>query len=192
MHQQETEIPRRFRLIDAITLIAAAALMLSADRAIQWFWVWGDPVASYSPPETRQMAWALALISLSLISLVSLMLHPTGPRRLRRGAPGLFVHAAVATVLAVRIIGWAVQALIHRAFSGDPRFYEIRWTVEVMNFLRDDIRRDVAIAVVATWLTLAIAGRWHPERAWDDRLGRLLGAVWLSFYLCAPMHVLLP
>ena len=84
---QEAEIPRRFLLIDAITLIAAAALMLSAQRAIQWFWAWGDPIASYSHRETRLMAWALALSGLSLTLLVSLLVHPTGPRRLRRARP---------------------------------------------------------------------------------------------------------
>ena len=96
------------------------------------------------------------------------------------------------TVLAVRICGWAAQVLIHFAFSRRVTIYVIRWTVEVMNYLRDGIRRDVVIAVVVTWLTLAIAGRWHPQHAWDDRLGRFLGVVWLIFYLCAPLHVLLP
>jgi hypothetical protein len=70
MNQQETETPRRFRLIDAITLIAAAALMLSSHRAILGFWAWGDPIASYGPRETRLMAWAPALCSLCLIMLV--------------------------------------------------------------------------------------------------------------------------
>jgi hypothetical protein len=193
MHQEETEIPRRFLLVDAIILIAAAALMLSSHRAIWWFWVWGDPTASYSYRETRLMAGALALSGLSFILLVSVLAHPTGPRRLRRGAPGLFVPVAVASVLAVRVCGWAAQALINHAFSGRAGFfYAIRPTVEVMNDLRDDIRRDVVVAVAATWLTLAIVGRWRPERAWDDRLGRSLGVVWIVFYLCAPLHVLLP
>ena len=191
MHQEETETPRRFLLIDAITLIAAAALMLTSHRAIRWFWAWGDPIASYGPRETRLMAWALALSGLSLILLISLVAHPGGPQRLRRGAPGRFVPVAVATVLAVRLSGWAAQALIHHAFSGGAGFYAIRWTVEVMNYLRDDIRHDVAVAVAAAWITLAIAGRWHPGRAWDDRLGRFLGIFWIAFYLCAPMHVLL-
>ena len=192
MHQPETEAPRRFLLIDAILLIAAAALMLTSHRAIMGFWAWGDPIASYGPREPRLMAWALALSGLSLILLGSLVAHPGDRRRLCHGVPGLFVPVAVATVLAVRTSGWAAQALIHHAFSGKAGFYAIRWTVEVMNYLRDDIRRDVAVAVAAAWITLAIAGRWHPGRAWDDRLGRFLGVLWIVFYLCAPMHVLLP
>jgi len=63
--------------------------------------------------------------------------------------------------------------------------------IETRRFL-DDFRRDIVIAVAATWLTLATVGRWNPERAWDDRLGRLIGALWLIFYLCAPLLALLP
>ena len=58
-------------------------------------------------------------------------------------------------------------------------------------FIRDDLRKDVAIAVLATWLVLAVVGRWHPERAWDDRQGRLLGVVWVFFYLGVPLLALL-
>jgi hypothetical protein len=37
-----------------------------------------------------------------------------------------------------------------------------------------------------------VVGRWNPERAWDDRLGRLLGVVWLFFYLGVQPLALLP
>src|SRR4051794_21047678 len=68
-----SEERRRFRLSDAIVLVAAVALMLSADRVVHWFWVWGDPVASYGPAETRRMAWSFALAGLSLPLLCSLL-----------------------------------------------------------------------------------------------------------------------
>jgi hypothetical protein len=89
--------------------------------------------------------------------------------RLQRGAPGLFVHLAVATGVVVRLAGWASQASLFAVFRGRPGFYETRWTVEVLNYLRDDHQKDVEIAVLATWLVLAVVGRWRPERAWDDR-----------------------
>ena len=78
------------------------------------------------------------------------------------------------------------------ALPGRPNFYETRWTVEVLDYLRDDLRRDVVVAVLATWLTLAIVGRWNSERAWDDRLGRLLAVVWVCFYLGAQLMAPLP
>ncbi|HEV3164138.1 MAG TPA: hypothetical protein VGZ22_08910, partial [Isosphaeraceae bacterium] len=42
---------RRFYLVDGITLVAAAALMLSADRAVIWLWSWWGDVPSYNHRE---------------------------------------------------------------------------------------------------------------------------------------------
>ncbi|MFI5461058.1 MAG: hypothetical protein ACHRXM_37095 [Isosphaerales bacterium] len=179
---------RRFLLIDTITLVVASALMLSANRAALGLWWWCDVTAS-NDYETRSMAWSLALTGLSLTLLVSLLAHSADRRRLRRGAPGLFVHLAVATVVFVRITGWLAQASI---FEGRPGIVGARWTVAIINYLLDDFRRDIVIAVAATWLTLAMVGRWNPERAWDDRLGRFIGALWMIFYLGAPLLALLP
>jgi len=138
------------------------------------------------------MAWSLALAEVSLVLLIPSLLRRADRGRLRRGVPGLLVHAAVATVMAVRLAGWAAQAAIEALFRGRPSFYQTRWTVEVLDYLRDDLRRDVVVAVLATWLTLAVVGRWNPERAWDDRLGRLLAVVWVCFYLGAQLGALLP
>src|SRR5262249_14324876 len=40
-------------------------------------------------------------------------------------------------------------------------------------------RAYIASAIVGAWLTLVLAGCWHPERSWIDRFGRSLGAGWL-------------
>jgi hypothetical protein len=61
-----------------------------------------------------------------------------------------------------------------------------------MDYLRDDLRREAVIAVAATWLALAIVGRWKPEKAWDDRIGRFIGVLWIVFYLGSQMLVFLP
>ena len=34
--------------------------------------------------------------------------------------------------------------------------------------------------VAAIWLVLVLSGRWRTERSWIDRLGRLLGVVWIA------------
>lgn len=183
---------RRFRLIDAIVLVACAALMLSADRAIHWFWVWGDPVASFTPSETRRMAWSLALAAFIVPLLGSLLARREDRSRLRNGAPGLLVYPAVATVAAARLLGWSAQASTFALFQGRQGVYEIRWTVEVLNYLGNDLRKDVAIAILASWLALTIVGRWNPDKTWDDRLGRLIGVGWMGFYLGAPLMALWP
>src|SRR3954463_11611259 len=100
----------RFLLSDAILLVAAVALMLSADRAVHGFWVWGDPVASYGPTETRRMAWSFALAGFSLPLLGSLPARRSDRGRLHLGAPGLLVHLAVGMAVAVRLADWAAQA----------------------------------------------------------------------------------
>ena len=35
-------------------------------------------------------------------------------------------------------------------------------------------------AVAGSWLTLLLAGRWHSDGSWTDRLGIGLGFAWLS------------
>jgi hypothetical protein len=198
MDRSETDDlrPRRFSLSDTLVLIAAAALVLSADRAVLWIWssfsAWFQDVPSWSPAETRRMAWSLALAGFSFPMLCSLLARRADRARLRRGAPGLFVHPAIATVAAVRLVGWAAQAAIFALFQGRPDFYATRWTVEVLDYLRDDLRRDGVIAILAAWLALAVVGRWRPETSWDDRLGRIVGLVWVVFYLGVQLLALVP
>ena len=188
MNQPERDASdRRFLLMDAIKLVGVAAIMFSTDRTVLWLNLsfgiknpWSSP---WLPRELRLMTWSLALTGASLVLLLSLLVRPTDRNRLRRGVPGLFVHLAVATVVVVRIFGWLGQGLMDASFQGMPRFYTTRWTSEIMNYLRDDLRREVVVGVAASWLTLVLAGRWKMERAWDDRLGRLLGAFWMIFYL---------
>ncbi|WP_406695128.1 hypothetical protein V5E97_29235 [Singulisphaera sp. Ch08] len=35
-------------------------------------------------------------------------------------------------------------------------------------------------SVVAIWLLLVLSGRWRPEKSWIDRLGRVLGVIWIA------------
>lgn len=40
-------------------------------------------------------------------------------------------------------------------------------------------------SVAAVWLLLALSGHWRPERSWIDRLGRVLGLVWIAGAIAA-------
>src|SRR5262245_47851831 len=110
---QVTTERRRFLIIDAIVLVAAAALMFSAERIVH---EWGDPAALYGRREIRRIAWSLALAIPSLVLLVALLARPGDRRRLRHGAPGLYVHLALAAVLVVRCAGWLAQAVIVQVY----------------------------------------------------------------------------
>jgi hypothetical protein len=37
-----------------------------------------------------------------------------------------------------------------------------------------------SFCVAGAWLTLALARRWRPAPTWPDRLGRLVGVLWVA------------
>ena len=49
------------------------------------------------------------------------------------------------------------------------------WGIQVAAF-----SAPCGFTVAAVWLLLALSGRWRPEKSWIDRLGRLLGVVWIA------------
>jgi hypothetical protein len=52
-----------------------------------------------------------------------------------------------------------------------------RILLEILQRLVFDV--PAAYTVAAGWLTLALLGRWRPEKSWIDRLGRVLGVGWI-------------
>src|SRR3954452_18793016 len=121
---------RRVHLTDGIVLVAEAARFPNAARTVCWVWstfssMFSD-VPSWNPAEVRRMAWSLALAEVSLVLLIPSVLRGADRGRLARGVPGLLLHAAVATVVAVRLAGWAAQAAIEVSFRGRPNIYETR------------------------------------------------------------------
>lgn len=183
---------RRFRLLDAVVLVAAAALMLSTGRLVQWFWAWATPTSSFSTWETRRMAWSLSLAALSLALAFPILTRSAARKGMRSGAPGLLVPAVIAVVLAVRAGTWLALGEIGRAFEGRPGFYRPEWPIEVMNYFGNEFCGEVTVGIAASWLALAIVGRWNPEPSWDDRLGRFIGLLWFAFALGIPLIALVP
>jgi hypothetical protein len=52
----------------------------------------------------------------------------------------------------------------------------------------NQIREVNGLAVSAVWLVLIVQGYWRPVPEWIDRLGRLLGVLWvISSILQFPM-----
>ncbi|WP_406697334.1 hypothetical protein V5E97_00665 [Singulisphaera sp. Ch08] len=195
MNSQEAH-SRRFLISDAIVLVASTALLLSTGRALRLILLsldaWFNRYPELHPYEIRLTMCSIGLASLSLPLLISILIRSADRLRLRRGVPGLFVHLAVGLVVTVRLLGWASRAGFWVAFEGKLGFYGRVWGQDARYYLQEDFKEDIAIAVLVTWLTLKIVGQWNPERAWDDRLGRLVGVLWVIFYLGARLLSMIP
>ncbi len=187
---------RRFQISDSVVLVVAAALMASANRLIGWLWTshyanGGVLVAPFTEQENMPVVCSMALIELSLCLLCWILLRPKDRTRLRDGAPGLLVHLVIGAAVAVRVADRVAGAALFTLFGDKIRRYGVGWRLSVLSVLRLEFARDATIVILAGWLTLAVVGKWKPERAWDDRFGRLLGIAWVILYLGGDLFMLM-
>jgi hypothetical protein len=111
-------------------------------------------------------AWTLAVMILALV-------RPRPPRRRLFDRPGAVAGVAfVAAFAALTLI--FPQSLIFYRSSGWSVHWRCWWAMICFT-----LPRSAALAVSVSWLTLALVGRWRPDRRWLDRLGRLLGGCWI-------------
>ncbi|MFO0887763.1 MAG: hypothetical protein U0790_01310 [Isosphaeraceae bacterium] len=116
------------------------------------------------------LSWSLALCVLALPRLRS------GRRRFRPG-PGAI--AALASVLAFLALGTTFpRFLFWYAMAPGGWVMEHHW-LSWWAMACFALPRAAGLAVAVSWLTLALCGRWRPDRGWLDRLGRLLGVCWI-------------
>ena len=101
-----------------------------------------------------------------------------GPRpRWRRLVlqPGLVAAVAALSVLAIESIMLVGSAKIDGRFGwASPE--------RVADFVANGVvmlAHHAGWAVAVSWFTLALIGRWRPERSWVDRGGRVLGCTWI-------------
>lgn len=147
---------RRFTLLDAMFLVAATAIALAASRA--------------SVPEVRRMereiagAWTcLATLSWAVLCLRLKRPRPDLRRLMSRPGHATCVAASLTTVLTVVL---CAIAYIKGELSGNSGF----------RFSDAPVIGAVATApaVMASWLLMALSGRWRLEIDWIGRLGRFL------------------
>jgi hypothetical protein len=166
---------RRFLIADAMMLVVVAALMATAKAQFYWMWQ-GIPDLSYGGYELNRFCVGVALANASVVWFASLLVRPIDRRRLRRGAPGLIVPMAVAIVLGMNALDWLTSNWSSRWLRGDDVSFQAFLLILVTH---GRLPLTVSIAIAVAWITLAVVGRWRPEPAWDDRLGRLLAVCWL-------------
>jgi hypothetical protein len=189
-----TAARRTFSLLDAMVLIAATAIGLGGLRG----WVelgaeLGESVATIAHPEAGWSPWGWAiyqgygLLGEVLLpfccswTLALLALRLRGPRpRLRRLArqPGAMACYSAAVGLIPALIGVLGWVLIWGPRSGAGFDSQVWERLLEPAFLV--VPPLAGSAVLGSWATLLLGGRWRAERSWIDRAGRCLGVYWIG------------
>ncbi len=116
--------------------------------------------------------WCLTLLILSF-------LEPQRGRRRLFQMPGVTAACAV-------WIGFFGNYLHRLWFNpGDllrpsPSFVHVIWFYAVS---------EAGMAILAVWITQALAGWWRPAPVWLDRAGRLLGLFWICAYVIRSLNI---
>ncbi len=180
---------RRFRLLDAMILVAATAAGCALSQSVchalvgDLSWetlpeIWNPPYQSsltgWDVLEERAilvacltmppvLIWTLALIPIRLVG-------PRPPFRRLARQPGIM--AACATMMAIAFIG--LQFVAGLTVIG----WDSTWDL-VLGYSAPFVPTSIGLAVSVSWMTLLVVRRWCAEPSWVDRLGRALGVFWI-------------
>jgi hypothetical protein len=177
--------PRRFTILEALVLVAAASLGFAT---LRWTWAgfwptygydWpnagpSSTVRAYADAAARQAIGSGPAVLLCItLAFFAVRLRGEGPplRRLAR-RPG--TAACLAALPPVAMLAGAY--IVVNAVPG--RVLEFWYAMLLLAYLPGP-------AVAGTWLTMAISGRWHASRDWVEGLGLLIGACWIALTLLA-------
>jgi hypothetical protein len=181
---------RRFRILDAMILVAATAIGFAASEWLSRetngylsFWgffqgVWGYYSESTAEVGVAQFVYPCSMVAYlmsPIVAMLTLALIPIrlfSPRpRWRRIASQPGMIAACAAGLALVGIGLLISGVALAAGIEDAG----RWMLESSFFLP----MFLGMAVVTSWMTLLFGRRWRAERSWVDRFGRAIGCYWV-------------
>jgi hypothetical protein len=165
---------RKFTVLDATALLTAIAL-----AAVPAGWM-VTPLARRLEGYKGDFRWERAYVD-------SLLRHAFRDRALGRAmmnglppAAMTFLFACTFTLLALRLLSprppaaelvrqpglWASGGVVTGVAS-----------MLILHYFQPVI---LPMSVALAWLGLALSGRWHAERSWIDRSGRIVGACWLA------------
>jgi hypothetical protein len=171
------EAIRRFSLLDAMLVIAATGVGITAIQAILrmmrrvqigfgtysiWF-ILASPMVGM---------WCLALLLASLF-------RQRGQRRRLFRMPGVTASCTIWIVFLGSNWGW-----IWRKPGVLPR----PDSVAVYMFWNLTTHWG-GLAILAVWITQAVAGCWRPAPVWIDQSGRLFGLFWVGAYVFRILNI---
>jgi hypothetical protein len=177
---QPTTVARRLTLADLAILIVATAFALMATRsdlaglvAVPKSLENGRLVQRWSYPVALGKAITLEVWLMSFSAgwlIVQLRAPRPGLRQLVR-QPG-FVACFTSTVVTI-VAGGVTWPIIASAASGANAWLDRAVWSEVVS-------AQIGSAVLADWTMLAISRRCRVRAGWLDRVGQLIGLVWIA------------
>lgn len=184
--------PRRpLTLADGMILIAASGIGLAVFQLILRTILGGNyrlenlataPPGGWTTGQVivRAVQWigpTLPFVASWTCTLPILRMRPPRPsvRRCLR-QPGMVACLAALIGLGWAAIGLAETLTVDRLTSDALAPTPLRW---LFHFLLEELFAYVGLAVAASWIVLALAGRWRPAVDWIDRFGRVLGGFWI-------------
>jgi hypothetical protein len=167
---------RRFTLVDAMILIAAAAIGLASARSMPLL----RPSSSL-PRANLQRALStvtygssIAFPTVMAFTVATLALRSRRPRpRLRKilREPGAVGCTAATFSLLLTLIMLTPTSIFVAGNSPSIGM----WLVDVWI----QAPRVTGSVVASVWFVQALSGRWRAGREWIDRLGRVVASCWL-------------
>lgn len=190
--------PRRpFRLLDAMSLVAATAVGLGLARGMQ------DPLWSQtnmtvvdgSVGAVLHAAARWTILGLPMIMSLTLAVLLMALQRPRPGfgslmrRPGTAACGAAALAMAIGAANMMALLAVVRVKQSMGPYEPDRLAVVLVDCLIHGVPLDCGmpgLAVTVAWATLALTGQWHREPHWLDRAGRRLGLAWIVLMVLSP------
>ncbi len=161
----KSRVCRSFGLLDAMILVAAVAGFFAASRGIL---LWPNDPNDFPFWQQLGRRWGLLLLFLS-VAMVLIRLAPPRPRCRRLWSQPGFT-ACVAALFGFAVNSSFTALRLHASLIG-PEAYTMTRFCEGWPY--------AGPAVLGAWLALVLTRRWRAERGAIDRLGRLIGLLWL-------------
>jgi len=179
---------RKFQLVDLMVLVLLFAGLFTWYRTVLKYgtWdLWYD--LSLHAKNAVVLAYLIPALLVGSLALSWFWLQQPRPRwRKRISYPGFAATLLTSLMFLAQIVFFALSELLsllpidHRELEVRPHttHWDLRWFLGSLS-----VFADTGLLVLGGWVLLRLAGLWHAQAIWSDRLGRLLGAGWIIVWL---------
>jgi hypothetical protein len=138
-----------------------------------WLFFWMHQIVPFPA------MWSLALLGIAVRD------RSRGRRRKPREAGAVASCAAVVALTLTTLIASTFYILhVAEELRAIPRiFSHARNSHAMPPFANAPMEEIVGAAVLGAWSAMVASGRWWARPTWIDRLGRILGIIWIGLFL---------